>query len=102
MVELVADGAGEKAAGGELLRLAEAVEKLHRHLHGAAHDAAAAAHGQAALVADLFPLRLHDDGVDELEKALFHVDDHGAAQYAHLRGGKAGALFFADSVLHVV
>ena len=82
MVELVADGAREKALRGERLLLAVAVEIGELYLHGTGNHAALAAHRKATLPAALLALLRGDFRIDKLEKSLFDVHDDDAAENA--------------------
>ena len=57
---------------------------------------------ERAFGACLFALFVVNFGVYELEKALFHVDYHGADIHAHLGRGEACAVFGTDGHLHIV
>src|ERR1019366_9745259 len=63
VVDLVLDGTGQQAGALDPHRLAVAVERLAHHLVGTRHLPHHAGDGEAALVADLLPVRLDDLGV---------------------------------------
>ena len=92
MVELVADRAGEKAFGAELLGSAVSIEIRYFHLLRTNYYAAFTAHGQTAFPAFLHALLRGDYGVDKFEIALFYFYYRHAKKYAHLRCGKPCAV----------
>ena len=102
MIELVADGAGKKAARDEGIFIAVPVLKDDLHPIGTDDGTRLAAHRKAPLGAALLPLLGDDDGIDELKKALLHIHLYGADGNAHLRSGKPRALGVFEGILHVV
>jgi len=103
MVDLVAEGACQKAAAADLKLLTLAVVGAHGNVHGAFGDTPTTRQRETALLLLLFACKSDDAGVDEfIYFPLFHLNNGDTAKHSYLRCGKTDTVGGVHRFQHII